>query len=120
MKKDGTVYYVPAARKFEDTGYVSHGFSDGTVMTGRVVRSDDSAGFAIQLTIKGGNGKEYCNFTMDRFSALCLSDILIKNLTNQEELIYNEYNDANRAFNQRFDARNANNDSAGLGTRKGD
>lgn len=73
-------------RKFTDTGYVTHGFSDGATVSAKVVESGDSGGYGIQLTVKDGNGEECCNFTMDRFAAMCMVDCLVKNILNQEEL----------------------------------
>lgn len=95
-EKDGTVYYFPPIRGFKDTGFVTHGFGNGASVTARVVQSGDSGGFAIELTIKGEDGKDVCCFTMDRFAALCLVDCINKNLLNQEELIENEYYNKNQ------------------------
>ena len=83
---EGMVYYYPPIKEFKDTGYVTHGFNDNSAITARVVESSDSGGFAIELTIKDGDGKQLCDITMDRFAALCLVDTLVKNLLNQEEL----------------------------------
>lgn len=92
MSKDkNTIYYVPPIRSFEDTGFVTHGFQDGSTITSRVVPSGDTAGFAIELVVKSDSGQEVCNFTMDRFAALCMAEGLIRNLMNQEELLENEF-----------------------------
>ena len=88
MKNSETkgVVYVPAIRTFEDTGSICHGFDDGTTITGKVVRSGDSDGFAINLRIKKDD-RTIADFTMDRFGAICMVDTLVKNLMNQEELV---------------------------------
>lgn len=91
--EESCFYYVPPIRRFEDTGYVTHGFSDKSTISARVVKSNDSCGYAISLEVKDGKGDSVCDFTMDRFAALCLTDCIIKNLLNQEELIENEYSD---------------------------
>lgn len=95
-EKEGTVFYFPPIRSFNDTGYVTHGFGNGSMISARVVKSNDRHGFAIELTVKDENKKEVCNFTMDRFAALCLVDCINKNLLNQEELIENEYDNKNQ------------------------
>ena len=84
-KEEGAIYYMPPIRDFKDTGFVTHGFSNGSSITTRVVPSGDFGGFAIELQVKDGD-KEICNFTMDRFAALCMAEGIIKNLMNQEEL----------------------------------
>lgn len=96
MENDGTVYYFPAPRTFKDTGFVTHGFTDGSSVSARVVPSKDSQGYAIELCVKGKGGEKVCEFTMDRFAALCLVDCLNKNLLNQEEITENEYNIKNQ------------------------
>jgi len=77
-------------KHFRDTGYVTHGFSDGATVSAKVVETNDSGGYGIQLTVKDGNGEEVCDFTMDRFAAMCMVDCLVKNILNQEELDYND------------------------------
>lgn len=84
--EEGKVYYFPAIQSFEDTGFVTHGFENGSVITSKVVKSNDSGGFAIQLIIKSDSEHKICDITLDRFAALCLVDTIVKNLLNQEEL----------------------------------
>lgn len=84
--EEGKVYYFPAIKEFKDTGFITHCFESGGSITARVVESDDSDGFAIQLVIKSDKEHKICDITMDRFAALCLVDCLTKNLLNQEEL----------------------------------
>lgn len=86
------VYYTPPIKKFSDTGYITHGFGDKCMMTGRVVESGDSGGYAIELVIKDSEGIKLCDLTLDKFAAMCLIDILNKNIMNQEELAYAEQN----------------------------
>ena len=88
--EEGAIYYMPPIRDFKDTGYVSHAFKNGSIITSRVVPSGDFGGFAIELVVKDGD-KEICNFTMDRFAALCMAEGIIKNLMNQEELTDAKY-----------------------------
>ena len=87
MEEDGGgINFYPPIRGFEDTGWVEHSFSDGSTIMAKVVPSNDSAGYAINLVIHDGDRCCVCDFTMDRFSALCIIDVLVKNLTAQEEL----------------------------------
>lgn len=90
-KDEGQIYYFPPIRSFKDTGYITHGFADGSIISARVEKSNDSGGFEIHLTIKDGDGESVCDFSMDKFAALCLIDCVNKNLLNQEEVLYNEY-----------------------------
>lgn len=87
MPEEGAVYFTPPIRNFEDTGFVTHAFKNGSIISTRVVPSGDFGGFAIELVVKDEGGEEVCNFTMDRFAALCVAEGIIKNLMNQEELI---------------------------------
>ena len=81
------VYYFPAIKEFEDTGFVKHMFADGSCIKMEVVESNDSEGFALHLVIE--NEEEVCcDMTFDRFAGLALADAIIKNLLNQEEIIY--------------------------------
>lgn len=91
MSKEENVYYFPPVRKFEDTGFVTHGFRDGSLITARVEPSNDSDGFLIRLIIKDERGDEVCNFSMDKFAALCLIDCINKNLINQEDILNELY-----------------------------
>lgn len=76
-------------KHFRDTGYVTHGFSNGATVSAKVVETNDSGGYGIQLTVK--DDKEVlCDFTLDRFAAMCMVDCLVKNILNQEELDYND------------------------------
>jgi len=86
MPEEGAIYYVPPIKDFEDTGFVTHAFKNGSTITTRVVPSKDFGGFAIELVVKADGGEEVCNFTMDKFSALCMAEGIIRNLMNQEEL----------------------------------
>lgn len=92
----GAVYYMPPIRNFQDTGFVTHGFADGSSITTRVLPSKDSGGFMIELVVKSDSEHEVCRFTMDRFAALCMVNALTKNLMDQEELVENEYNNKNQ------------------------
>ena len=103
MSEEKYYYYTPPIRKFEDTGFVSHKFGDGSTITGEVVESSDSGGFAIHLVIES-DGEEVCNFTMDRFAALCLSDVITKNLLNQEEVQDAVIRERNEEFNRKCKA----------------
>lgn len=89
--EEGAIYYMPPIKDFKDTGFVTHGFSNGSSITTKVVPSGDFGGFAIELSVKDGEGKDVCNFTMDRFAALCMAEGIIKNLMNQEELTDAKY-----------------------------
>ena len=85
--EEGPIYFMPPIRSFKDTGFVKHVFNDGSVISANVVRSDDERGFAIELEVKDDSGHTVCDFTMDRFAAMCLVDVLVKNLLNQEEVM---------------------------------
>lgn len=100
--KEGAVYYMPPVRSFKDTGFVTHAFHNGSIITTRVVPSGDFGGFAIELVVKDDSGKEVCNFTMDRFAALCMAESIVKNLMNQEELIDNEFNNQGKLADSRM------------------
>ena len=89
MKNDEKkIYYVPAPTTFQDTGFVSHGFGNKSLVGVEVVKSNDSGGFALRMLLKDDNGDVVCDITLDRFAGLCLVDALVKNLLNQEELNY--------------------------------
>ena len=85
-----TVFW-PSINGFEDTGPVWHTFADGSKIIGKVVRSNDSEGYAIELTFEGLDDEPIV-FTLDRLAALCVTDVLIKNIMNQQE-VYNAERD---------------------------
>ena len=119
QNEGNVVYYSPPIRNFKDTGFVTHVFNDGSMITTRVLPSKDTDGFAIELEVKSDSGKPVCKFTMDRFAALCLANALTKNLMDQEELIENEYNNKNQFIISRLSERGGvNSESEGLGTRE--
>ena len=91
-REKGAIYYVPAPQTFQDTGYVQHNFNDGAKVHVECVPSRDNGGFMIRIVLSD-NDEVYCDVTVDRFAALCLSDALIKNLINQEELNELKYRD---------------------------
>lgn len=72
-------------RSFKDTGWVAHGFSNNSQVRACVVETSDSGGYGIRLTVSDGE-ETVCDFTMDRFAAMCMVDCLVKNILNQEEL----------------------------------
>lgn len=87
------VYYIPTPRGFENTRLVKHKFTSGSMIKASVVPSHNySEGADIELEIVDSDGKTACKIVLDKFSSLCLVDAIVKNLVNQEELIY----DANR------------------------
>ena len=96
QNEGNVVYYSPPIRSFKDTGFVTHAFNDGSMITTRVLPSKDTDGFMIELEVKSDSGEPVCKFTMDRFAALCLANALTKNLMDQEELIENEYINKNQ------------------------
>lgn len=89
--KEGEIFYYPAPKKFEDTGYVRHCYGDGSIVEARVVPANDSnelAGFLINFRLVDADGEELTNVTFDRHAALCICDVLLKNMLNQEDLLY--------------------------------
>ena len=97
FKQEGGVFYTPAIRNFQDTGYVKHCFQNGSEIMARVVPSkNDSAGFEIELIITA-DGSTVANVQLGRFEALCLVDVLTKNLLNQEELVDLQIQELNRS-----------------------
>lgn len=98
---EGRVYYFPPPRGFEDTGFVESRFTSGSSIKVRVVPSQDySEGADIEIIIKDGNGKTCCDVIMEKFSALCLANAIIKNLVNQEELVYDATREQIRRANE--------------------
>lgn len=94
---EGAVFtYWPEITKFEDTGYITHVLGNGKI-TGKVVPSNDQGGYAIDLTITDDNDEEICAITLDRTAALCLTDVLIKNILNQQEVCDAERKKLNEA-----------------------
>ena len=101
MENENAVYYFPPIRDFRDTGFVTHAFPNGSSVTVRVIPGKDACGFLVELVVKDDSGKEVCNFAMNRFSALCMAEGLIKTLMNQEELVENEYYNKNKLNDSR-------------------
>ena len=86
---EGKIYHFPAIRGFDDTGFVEHRFQSGSSIKVKVVPAQDySEGADIEVIITDGDGKKVCDVIMEKFSALCLANAIIKNLVNQEELVY--------------------------------
>lgn len=82
---EGRILYYPAPKTFSDTGFITHSFNDGSYVTARVKESHDYGGYLIELKLN--NGKEdICNVTVDKFAALCIIDVLNRNIINQEDL----------------------------------
>lgn len=83
------VYYIPAPRGFENTRFVKHKFASGSMIKASVIPSQVySEGADIELEIIDSDGKTACKVVLDKFSSLCLVDAIVKNLVNQEELVY--------------------------------
>lgn len=90
MDEGKNILFFPAIHGFNDTGSVVHMFAEKARVEAKVVRSNDSCGYAINLIITDDEGTQLCNVTMGRFEALCVADTIIKNLLNQEEIIEND------------------------------
>lgn len=86
----GDTLYLPLIQGFTDTGFVQHKFNSGSEVTVGVVPAlDYSDPASLAVVVKDSEGNTCCDIIMDKFSALCLAEAIIKNLMNQEELVYN-------------------------------
>lgn len=88
--KPGEIFYFPAPTSFKDTGYVQHSYSDGSIVRAKVVPANDNdpVGFLINFELIDGDGETLTDVTFDRHAALCICDVLLKNMLNQEDLYY--------------------------------